>query len=160
MAYLAYLKLSAAESSFCDISTTVSCSSVNQSIYSAFLGIPVSILGFLYFAAVGGMVLTGFGGAALYPVVLLISIASLIFSLYLSYAELFVLKTICVFCESSKVLMLLIGGLAFWKSRKLGAKIKSSWLIGAILVGVLGIAVSYFNQPGLGPKKDYTEFAQ
>jgi len=160
MVYLTYLKFVSGKSSFCDIGEGLSCSAVNQSVYSEFLGIPVAILGFLYFAAVSGIVLTGIAGPAVYSVVLWITIASLVFSLYLSYAELFLLKTICIFCETSKVLMLGIGGLALWKVKSIKAKVKPSWLVGAVLVGVLGIGVSYFTQKGLTPTKNYDEFAQ
>src|SRR3990172_9052707 len=130
MAYLTYLKFVSGKSSFCDIGESLSCSAVNQSVYSEFLGIPVAILGFLYFAAVAGIILTGIAEAATPSVILWITVASLVFSLYLSYAELFLLKTICIFCETSKVLMLAIGGLAFWKVRAAKAKIKTSWLVG------------------------------
>jgi hypothetical protein len=99
-------------------------------------------------------------GGSLYPLIFLMTLASLVFSLYLSYAEVFLLKTICVLCETSKVLMILIGGLAFWKSRAVKAKIKANWLVGAVLVGVLGIGVSYFTQKGFTPTKNYDSFAQ
>ncbi len=38
--------------SVCDISKTISCSTANGSVYSVFLGIPVSILGLLWFLMV------------------------------------------------------------------------------------------------------------
>src|SRR3990170_8625423 len=56
MAYLTYLKFSSGGLSFCDINSSFSCSAVNRSIYADFFGISVSILGFLYFAVVGGLV--------------------------------------------------------------------------------------------------------
>ncbi|HEB13869.1 MAG TPA: vitamin K epoxide reductase family protein, partial [candidate division WWE3 bacterium] len=59
MAYLAYLKFTEGASSFCDLSEGLSCSAVNQSIYSEIFGIPVAILGFSYFALVLGLVLSG-----------------------------------------------------------------------------------------------------
>lgn len=160
MAYLAYLKFVSGKSSFCDIGEGLSCSVVNQSVYSEFLGIPVAILGFLYFAVVGGLVFSRSVGGSLYPLVFLMTAASLVFSLYLSYAEVFLLKTICILCETSKFLMVLIGGLALWKSRAAKVKIKISWLIGAVLLGILGIGISYFTQKGLTPKKNYDEFAR
>jgi len=109
MAYLTYLKLSGAESSFCDITAGVSCSAVNQSVFSELFGIPVSILGLLFFIGILGLVLSRAAGASTYPLILLATIASLVFSLYLTYTEIFILKTICVLCESSKVLMAFIG---------------------------------------------------
>ena len=158
MPYLTYLKFTSGKSSFCDFGEGVSCSAVNQSVYSTFFGIPVAILGFLYFAAVSGIIFNGVAGA--YPLILLMTVASLVFSLYLSYAEVFLLKTVCVLCETSKVLMVLIGGLAFWKTRSVKVKIMTNWLVGAILVGVLGIGLSYFTQKGFTPTKNYDDFAR
>jgi len=160
MAYLTYLKFTTGKSSFCDIGEGLSCSAVNQSIYSTFFGIPVAVLGFLYFAAVGGLIVSQSLGGALYPLIFLMTLASLVFSLYLSYAEVFILQTICVLCETSKVLMILIGGLSFWKARVAKARIKTNWLFGAILVGVLGIGASYLTQKGLTPMKNYDDFAK
>jgi uncharacterized membrane protein len=158
MAYLTYLKFTSGKSSFCDIGEGLSCSAVNQSVYSTFLGIPVAILGFIYFAAVSGIIFNGVTGA--YPLILIMTAASLVFSLYLSYAEVFLLKTVCVLCETSKVLMVLIGGLALGKARADKAKIGVNWLMGAVLVGVLGIGLSYFTQKGFTPTKNYDSFAQ
>jgi len=117
MVYLTYLKFSAG-TSFCDINAAFSCSVVNQSVYSTLLGIPVSILGLIYFAAVGGLVFSGVAGKETYRLIFLATAASLAFSLYLSYAEVFILQTICVLCESSKVLMLLIGVASFSEMRR------------------------------------------
>jgi uncharacterized membrane protein len=110
MAYLTYIKFSDS-SYFCDISTTISCSVVNQSAYSELFGIPVAALGFLYFALVGGLVFNL--GKSAYRAIFLLSVASLVFSFYLTYIELFVLGTICILCETSKVLILAIAGLTF-----------------------------------------------
>src|SRR3990167_10898834 len=51
MSYLTYIHYSQSKS-FCDISQEVSCDVVTTSIYSEIFGIPVSVLGLLYFSAV------------------------------------------------------------------------------------------------------------
>ncbi|MEX1068616.1 MAG: vitamin K epoxide reductase family protein, partial [Patescibacteria group bacterium] len=99
---------------FCDISEKFSCSTVSQSSYSEIFGIPVSLLGLLYFAAVGGLVLNG--GKSVYRVVFTLTALSLVFSSYLTYVELFVLQTVCILCEASKVLMAAIAALTFRRS--------------------------------------------
>uniref|UniRef100_A0A832DRM5 Vitamin K epoxide reductase family protein n=1 Tax=candidate division WWE3 bacterium TaxID=2053526 RepID=A0A832DRM5_UNCKA len=112
MVYLTYVKFSSSPY-FCDISAKISCSVVNQSAYAELLGIPVSVLGFIYFALVGGIIFNrGFGGVAS-QLIFFITLASLLFSLYLSYVEVFLLKTICLLCETSKVLILAIGIVSF-----------------------------------------------
>lgn len=115
MAYLTYLKFSTGELSFCDISEGISCSAVNRSVYSELFGIPVAILGFIYFAGVGGLVFSGVAGrGTTYRLIFLATAAALVFSLYLSYTEVFLLKTICLLCETSKALMVAIGGVSFF----------------------------------------------
>ncbi len=160
MAYLTYLKYSAGTSAFCDLTEGISCSAVNQSVFSEFLGIPVAIWGFAYFAAVLILVLTGLAGGLTYPLIVLMALASLTFSLYLSYVEIFILKTICIFCETSKVLMFLVGGVAGWQARLAKIKVKPLWLTGAFLVGLAGIGIIYFSQQSLTPKENYDAFAQ
>ncbi len=160
MAYLAYLKFTEGASSFCDLSEGLSCSAVNQSIYSEIFGIPVAILGFSYFALVLGLVLSGAAGALTYPLILFSTIASFVFSLYLTYAEIFILETICIFCEFSKVLMLFIGAAALRHIRLEKIEFKTSWLWGALLIGVLGIGTMYITQRSTTPSKNYDAFAQ
>ncbi|HEY5599389.1 MAG TPA: vitamin K epoxide reductase family protein [Candidatus Manganitrophaceae bacterium] len=118
MAYLTYLKFSSGGLSFCDINASFSCSAVNRSIYADFFGIPVSILGFLYFAVVGGLVFSKSAERSFYSLVFGATVAALFFSLYLSYVEVFVLKTICLLCETSKALMVVIGTVSLLKMRR------------------------------------------
>lgn len=119
MAYLTYLHF-AGGSSFCDLSATVSCSTVNKSIYSEVFGIPISILGFGFFAAILGIILQSAEWSFAYPLIFISTVAMLVPSLYLSYVEYFVIKSVCIFCETSKVLMLLIAATAFFQIRKTG----------------------------------------
>jgi uncharacterized membrane protein/protein-disulfide isomerase len=108
--------------SFCDISESVSCQSVYQSPYGAVLGIPMALLGVLWFVLV--LLLVWFdqrvaavpaapagrrvpapqqpaGDAASYLFIL--STAGLAVVLYMAYASFFVLKTLCVLCALTYV---------------------------------------------------------
>ncbi|MAZ41071.1 hypothetical protein CL654_03055 [bacterium] len=49
MGYLLNLHLVPADQSFCDLGGGLSCSEVNTSQYAKILGIPVSLLGLIYF---------------------------------------------------------------------------------------------------------------
>ena len=82
------------------------CELVTQSSYSKFLGIPVEILGMLYYASV--VILHGF--VVVYPVIftastarasLIISTIAFLFSLYLISIQAFVLKQWCTWCICS-----------------------------------------------------------
>ncbi len=114
--YLLKEHLAPSGSTFCDLNSKVSCDIVNKSVYAELWGIPVSLLGALYWglilafalapgpflrvAAVGekrflwqlftGYMLFGFA-----------------FSLYLTYIEAFVLRVWCPLCVASAVFVTL-----------------------------------------------------
>jgi len=104
MSYLTNLHFSGVEGSFCDLGHGFSCDVVNKSIYSEVLGIPVSILGLLYFFGVLFVAILRYDKTTMKWLAFL-SIAFLGPSLYLTGTEIFILENICVFCELSKVLI-------------------------------------------------------
>src|SRR5688572_27170524 len=90
-------------SSLCDVNSTVSCTQAYTSPYGSFLGVPVAILGVVFFAAV--IAIAGFAGrpasgardnAAGYIFALVT--VGLAFALYMGCASYVVLKVFCVFC--------------------------------------------------------------
>ena len=108
--YLLYLHYTPEEldSSFCNISNFLSCSTVNTSSYATFLGIPVALIGVLGFI---WMLYLSFGrfvdaGVALFYS----SLLALLFMLYLTFAELFIIGAVCIVCVSVLVLIMWI----FW----------------------------------------------
>jgi uncharacterized membrane protein len=96
--------------SFCDFGNSFNCDIVNRSIYSTVAGIPVALLGILGYAVL--LCLSSiYRTKAETPVMLLIaSVGGLVFALYLTYIEAFVLATWCVLCLSSLALIVLIAG--------------------------------------------------
>lgn len=96
-----------------------SCAFVQASSYADFLGIPVAGWGAGWYAAVLGVALAGLrprfasspGTARLLAV---LAGGGLLFTLYLTYVELFVLKAICQWCVGSAVLVVAIAGLVAW----------------------------------------------
>ena len=101
-----------ADTSQCDFNATVSCTAVNQSEYSAVMGVPVAGIGFAGYLLLGLLAATCLSGMVLsrQALVLLpvVSLAALAVSLSLTYIELFVLKAVCPLCVLSQSLILVI----------------------------------------------------
>ena len=156
MSYLTYIHY-AQSKSFCDISQEVSCDVVTTSIYSEIFGIPVSVLGLLFFAAVLFLVIKRRDKA--FQTLFIVTLFALIPSLYLSLTELIFINSICILCETSKVLMLIIFGASLWAS---GLDSKAAFRIGVpvLIAGLVAAGVTYFAQTGTVVKKDYSTFIQ
>jgi uncharacterized membrane protein len=100
------------KSSFCDFGNSFNCDMVNRSIYSTVAGVPVALLGILGYAVLLSLS-SIYRTKAETPVMLLIaSVGGLVFALYLTYIEAFVLATWCVLCLSSLALIVMIAGLS------------------------------------------------
>ena len=84
--------------SFCDVNATFGCTQAYQSEYGRLLGVPVSILGAGYFAALLALLTLGRRLDALASYLLAASIVGLGFVLYLAWAAVFVLGTLCLLC--------------------------------------------------------------
>jgi uncharacterized membrane protein/protein-disulfide isomerase len=89
--------------SFCDVTTTVSCTQVYLSRYSTFRGIPVAIFGAIWFSAallltLIGMVGTGEARENASGYLFAASTAALAVVLYFEYVSFVILKAVCVLC--------------------------------------------------------------
>lgn len=155
MSYLTYISYAQTQS-FCDISEEVSCDIVITSIYSEIFGIPVAILGLVYFLIV--LLLTLFNRRKeVFRTIFFLTLFVFIPSLYLTALELFVIKSICILCESSKVLMLAILITSFLAMR---AKAKTIfWMsIPVVIAGLAATGIMYFAQTGGVTQEDHSEF--
>mgnify|MGYP001601084663 CR=1 FL=1 len=121
-AYLLYLHY-ADVTSFCDISEGLSCDIVNKSRYSEFppgSGIPVSLMGIITFIIV---LITlkyikknktfNVGNKKidkknLSRFLFYLMIISLLFSIYLVYAELFLILSLCILCVALDILIIIM----------------------------------------------------
>jgi uncharacterized membrane protein/protein-disulfide isomerase len=89
--------------SFCDVNATFSCTQVYQSRFSTFQGVPVAILGAVWFV---GAALLSVGGLTARPSVresipgylFVMSTVGLAVTLYLGYASFVLLKAVCLLC--------------------------------------------------------------
>ena len=97
-------------SSFCDLNQALSCSTVNASDYANVLGIPVSFLGLAFYVFVFIFSTLNYFLKEKYrklsKLILVASVVGLFFSLYLTYAEFFLIKAVCILCLISLGLIL------------------------------------------------------
>lgn len=107
--YLSYVEFTGSNS-YCPVGR---CEAVQHSVYSSFFGIPTAVMGVVAYAAILALWVVGekvggtIGGAA--PLgVFGVSFIGTIFSLYLTYLELFVIKAVCMWCLMSAVVITLI----------------------------------------------------
>lgn len=156
MAYLTYQHFTEAAKSVCDLNETVSCSAVTASIYSEIFGFPISMLGLGYFGLV--FLLSIFQrNKNFYQLLFYLTVFVLIPSYYFTALEIFVIKAICIFCETSKILMILTMVISFLAMKeKLGTAVRMA--IPIIIAGFVAAGVTYFAQTSVVAKKDYTPF--
>ena len=105
--YLAYVKLSATQAVCLGLGE---CEAVQNSPYSVILGIPISILGLLSYLAIIALWWWSQDEqrpyADLAPMLSFgIILFGFLYSAYLTYLELFVIKAICPWCVASAILM-------------------------------------------------------
>ena len=93
---------------FCDFSQKFNCDIVNRSEYSEVQGIPVAAIGILGYATLFSFSTFWRSRATTPNRLLAASIAGLGFALYLTYVEAYALKTWCIVCVASQVLIFLI----------------------------------------------------
>ncbi len=105
--YLSWLKLGRDE-----ISCAGGCDEVNSSIYAEIFGIPVAVLGvFAYIIILIILLLKNkndFWNEYSTIIVFIFSLIGVIYSIYLTYLELFVIHAICPYCVVSAVVLLLL----------------------------------------------------
>jgi uncharacterized membrane protein/protein-disulfide isomerase len=89
--------------SLCDVNATVSCTTVYQSRFSMFRGVPVAILGAVWFGfaallSTGGLVSRDSVRESIPGYLFVASTAALAVILYLGYASFFLIKAVCILC--------------------------------------------------------------
>lgn len=156
--------------SFCDVNATVSCTQVYQSRYAYLAGVPVALLGALWYVAV---LLVLAGGQWGWPglrenapgYVFVMSTLGLGFVLYMAWASLLVLKTVCLMCVVTYfavAALFIVSGTRtpypmltiprrFLQDAK--AALASPAALGLILVFLVGAtaAVAFVPRPGAAP---------
>ncbi|PIZ50703.1 hypothetical protein COY27_06335 [Candidatus Woesearchaeota archaeon CG_4_10_14_0_2_um_filter_33_13] len=124
--YLTFIHYSVVNSP-CDFSKTFQCTLVSQSKYAEFFGIPVALIGLAGYAILGlisGITLwitknnLNFKVAFLrymfrYKTIFYTSLIATGISLYLTYAEFFLINALCIFCLISQLIVIIIATLSY-----------------------------------------------
>jgi uncharacterized membrane protein len=94
--------------------STGGCERVQKSEWSHFLGIPVADIGLAGYIGIFGSLLL-FKGELNRLVPMILILVGFAFTLYLKYAEFFLIKDVCIWCVGSAIIMLLLTGLSLWR---------------------------------------------
>jgi uncharacterized membrane protein len=92
----------------CDINDTFNCTSAYLSKYGSFAGVPVALLGVIWFAWAIFLIVSSMKAGVpkeehVPGYLFALSVPALAFALYLGYAAFFVLKTVCVLCVATYI---------------------------------------------------------
>lgn len=121
--YLTMFKLGYIGSLSCAVG---SCEVVQTSRWAIFLGYPVAAWGVAYYAAVLAVSLAGLGASLVDDrrvslLLVAMTATGVLFSVWLTYLELFVIDAICMWCVVSAVLAVLLFVIALLDLRDVGA---------------------------------------
>ena len=112
--YLAVEHFTSSTTLACPDTGALNCLKVTTSAQSKFVGIPVAVLGLVYFLVMVGATLPALWRSRL-PAVrygrLAFAAAGVLFVFYLVFAELFTLDAICLWCTAVHVLTVVLFGL-------------------------------------------------
>lgn len=141
--YIAHKKSRKTERFVCPLKG--SCSEVVQSDFSRFLGLPVEKLGMIYYFIIA----VGYGAILMWVdstdflvmMLLLISTFAVVFSLYLTFIQLFTLRKICTWCLLSGLFTLLIFILSLIGALESVAPLLSQYGDLIVLLHVLSMAI-------------------
>jgi len=136
--WLIYEFYAQSENSVCSINAIFDCVTVAQSEYAVLFGVPVALLGTLFYL---GLLVGILGVIWKFPfhkilkflrpnmVLNLVRYAAyfgLLFSFYLTYIEAFKIEVYCPFCLAQQALIIVIVGLLIWANRVVNSGLKKS----------------------------------
>ena len=121
-AYLAWLKITGSVAACSNIGD---CEAVNSSRYAEIAGIPIAVLGLLGYLAILAVILLELRrpgwSEGLRLAFFGFTLAGTLYSIYLTYVEVAILRAICPFCVVSAVIMLGLFIIALFRLRALTA---------------------------------------
>lgn len=101
--YLSYVEITASEAS-CGLAGA--CNLVQQSQYASIFGVPIGIIGVVAYALLFGLGIAGRTNQTLFVPMLFLVGSGMIFSIYLTYLEPFVIGATCIWCLTSALIMM------------------------------------------------------
>jgi uncharacterized membrane protein len=86
------------------------CETVANSVYSSVFGVPLSLIGMLFYITMffGALVYREFGLTKILKAVSYLSIVSILTSAWLVSAQLFIIHAVCIYCMVSAVISLIL----------------------------------------------------
>lgn len=133
-----------------------SCAVVQGSVWSRFLGVPVSVWGFVTYLVLLFLALSRGKPAARWKRLFSVALIGLVISLYLTLAGLIGLQAVCVWCLASQAVILAIFVLVLAERER--AAVKPAWGVwigqhAIVLAAVLGLM--HASAMGwIGPRED------
>jgi uncharacterized membrane protein len=109
--YLTYEHYNASSSLACPETATFNCLKVTTSEWSTFVGIPVALLGLVFFVAMAGWCLPAvwrIGDARVRRGRVAAAVVGVGFALYLIWAELFKVDSICLWCTAAHAISVVL----------------------------------------------------
>ncbi len=145
--YLTYLHFAESQAVFC--SQGSDCDLVRQSSYSSLLGLPVAAYGVLAYIVLLVFSVMTLPKNTKWLILYVVSLSGFVFSIYLTYLELFVIKAICPYCVVSAVIITIIFIMLIVRKPTLapGVSVAKTMVITA-LVSVVILAGSVVLQSG------------
>lgn len=100
------------------------CDTVNNSMYSAIYGVPVSVIGLLGYLVLLGLAVAALSSAVprrrLVALSLLLALGGVGFSIYLTYVEIYLIQALCSWCVASAIVITLLALTQAWNLWSLG----------------------------------------
>lgn len=101
----------------CPEGQTINCAKVTSSTWSAVFGIPVAVLGLVYFVAMTLLVTpVAWRQRKLDPVRIVGAAGGALMVLYLIYVELFLVNALCLWCTGVHVVTVALLGIILWRT--------------------------------------------
>ena len=108
---------------FCYIGNALDCDKVNRSVYSEIFGVPVALLGIIFYVSVFSLALIKFLRPTIgatkgfyHNALFYLSAAGLLFTFYLNFVEAFLIKSFCLVCLTSFAAVIGIFAIVFTSS--------------------------------------------
>src|SRR5688500_4833053 len=142
----------------CDVNATVSCTQAYLSPYGSLFGVPVAILGAIWFAVVLALLFSAPSGTPAFrenagAYVFALSTIGLAVVLYLGYASFFILGALCLLCIASYVavigLFIVSGAASTVPMSRLPGRFSRD--LRALVSSPVAIAIALVSLAGAGP---------
>ncbi len=156
--YLTYIHFTESRAAFCAAGTD--CDTVRQSGFSTIMGVPVAALGVAGYSVLLVVFLISMKKRTKWLLLYILALAGFVFSAYLTYIELFVIKAVCMYCIFSAVLMTIIF-IALLKARsEYHPKLSGSYIgvlsLAVAVTVILGAALVQGQNPGAADSRTYS----